>query len=150
MATHSLTIAALAVMTAALVACGGSDNKEITQRYKPLDLENAGQIQVNGYLWQATLDTLSFMPMASTDAEGGVILTDWYVNPRAANERSKVHVDILDARLRADVLRVSVNRQVRDANGQWVDAPVQQSTIAGLEDAILMRARQIRIETVTD
>ncbi len=35
------------------------------------------QIGVNSYLWRATLDTISFMPLASADPFGGVIITDW-------------------------------------------------------------------------
>ena len=133
-----------------LSACGGGSSDEVADRYRPIDLTNAQTFQVNGYLWQAALDTLSFIPLASTDATGGVIITDWYSHPSAPNERSKVRVAIKDSKLRADALGVSVNRQVRGTQGNWVDAPVQQTTIAGLEDAILTRARQIRINTVID
>ena len=142
----------LALLLAAplmLGGCGGGDN-EVAERYTPIDLNNADTFQVNGYLWQAALDTLSFMPLASTDATGGVIVTDWYSHGSAPNERTKVRVAVLDSKLRADALNVAVNRQVRGAGGDWVDAPVQQTTIASLEDAILTRARQIRIGTVID
>ena len=131
-----------------LAACGGSN--EIAQRYEPVDLKRAPDMRVNGYLWQASLDTLGFMPLDSTDATGGVIVTDWYSHPSAPGERSKVRVAILDSKLRSDALSVNVNRQVRDSSGNWTDAAVQQSTVAGIEDAILTRARQIRIGTVVD
>jgi hypothetical protein len=134
---------------AALAACGGSGG-EVADRYRPVQLAEAPAMRVNGYLWQAALDTIKFMPIASTDATGGVIVTDWYINPGSPAERTKVIVNILDSRLRADALRVTVNRQMRTASGDWVDAPVQQATVAGLEDAILVRARQIRIGTVTE
>ena len=131
-----------------LTACGGND--EVADRYKPVDLKNAESMRVNGYLWQASLETLSFMPLQSTDATGGVIVTDWYSHNSAPGERSKVRVAIQDSKLRSDALAVSVNRQVRDARGSWIDAPVQQATVAGLEDAILTRAREIRINTVVN
>ena len=134
---------------AAVTACGGGGSKEVADRYRPIQLEQAEAMRVNGYLWQAALETLEFMPMASTDATGGVILTDWYNNPATPNERTKVRVNIMDSRLRADALKVVVNRQQRAANGEWIDVPVQQTTVAGLEDAILVKARQIRIGTVT-
>ena len=74
---------------------------------------NAPAIGVNGYLWRATLDTLSFMPLASADPYGGVVITDWYINPEKPAERFKCTVYILDARLRADGLNVAVFKQCR-------------------------------------
>ena len=135
--------------TLALASCGGGSSDELLERYTPLSMEESADMQVNGYLWQAALDTLSFMPLQSTDAAGGVISTDWYAHPSSPNERTKVKVDIKDPRLRADALKVSVTRQVRNQTGDWVNVPVQQTTVASLEDAILIQARQIRIRTVT-
>ncbi|MGI4731924.1 MAG: DUF3576 domain-containing protein [Janthinobacterium lividum] len=100
-------------------------------------------IGVNAYLWRASLDTLSFMPLVQTDSNGGVIVTDWYINPQAPTERLKVTVTILDQDLRADALRVAALRQVQQG-GQWVAAPVQAATVQKLEDIILTRARDLR------
>ena len=100
-------------------------------------------IGVNSYLWRASLDTLGFMPLVQTDSNGGVIVTDWYVNPQVPGERVKVTVSILDQDLRADALRVAALRQVSQ-NGQWVAAPVQAATTQKLEDIILTRARDLR------
>ena len=80
---------------------------------------------MNGYLWRATLDTLSFLPLASADPYGGVIITDWYVNPEKPDERFKATVYILDSRLRADGLNVAIFKQNRDTTGQWIDAPLR-------------------------
>ena len=106
-----------------------------------------GGVAVNGYLWRASLDTMSFMPLTSADPFGGVIVTDWYVPPESPNERFKVQIYILDRQLRADGLRVSVFRQVRDAYGSWSSAPVKPETAPQLENAILTRARQLRIDS---
>ena len=100
-------------------------------------------IGVNAYLWRAALDTLSFAPIAQTDSNGGVIVTDWYSNPQNPNERAKVTVTILDRDLRADALRVVAARQVMQS-GQWIDAPVTAATVQRLEDIILTRARDLR------
>jgi hypothetical protein len=135
---------------ATLAACGHGSSKEVADRYRPVQLEQAANMRVNGYLWQAALETIEFMPIASTDATGGVIVTDWYTDPSAPNDRLKLRIAIMDARLRADALKVVLNRQTKDRSGEWVEAPVQQTTIAGIEDAILVRARQIRIGTVTE
>ncbi|MCR5873887.1 DUF3576 domain-containing protein [Phenylobacterium sp. J426] len=105
-------------------------------------------ISVNGYLWRASLDTLSFMPLSSADPYGGVIITDWYSAPETPNERFKCTVYILDSRLRADGLNVAVFKQVRDASGNWVDQPAAGQTEADLENAILSRARQLRLSNI--
>ena len=109
------------------------------------DTDNNSGIGVNGVLWRASLDTLSFLPLSSADPFGGVIITDWYAPPESPQERFKVTVYILDTRLRADGVSVTVNRQLRGADGNWYEAAVDTGTAAALEDAILTRARQMRI-----
>jgi len=101
-------------------------------------------IGVNSYLWRATLDTLSFMPLASADPWGGIIITDWYVNPEKPDERFKITVYILDTRLRADALNVAIFKQVA-GGGSWVDSAVTTQTETDIENAILTRARQLRL-----
>jgi len=104
-------------------------------------------IGVNSYLWRASLDALSFMPLVETDSNGGVIVTDWYTNPKNPGERMKVSVAILDQDLRADALRVAASRQVAQ-NGVWVDSPVEAATVQKLEDIILTKARDLRRSAV--
>ena len=100
-------------------------------------------IGVNSYLWRAALDTVSFMPLLQADSNGGVIVTDWYVNPNSPGERMKLTVWVLDQDLRADALKVAASRQIQQ-NGQWVAAPVAAATVQKLEDIILTRARDLR------
>ena len=101
---------------------------------------------VNSFLWRAALDTVSFMPLASADPFGGVILTDWYSPEPTPNERLKLNVFILDRQLRSDALQVRVFRQVRKGKGgEWRDAEVAPETARQLEDSILTRARQLRV-----
>ena len=102
-------------------------------------------VSVNAFLWRAALDTISFMPLVNADPFGGIILTDWYRPPETGSERFKVNVYILDSELRADGLRVSVFRQRRDARGVWLDSKVSADTGTNLENAILKRARQMRV-----
>lgn len=102
---------------------------------------------VNAYLWRATLDTLSFMPLASADPFGGVVITDWYSPPAAPGERFKATAYVLGRQLRSDGVRISLFRQLRAPNGQWVDAPVSTSTGSELEDRVLARARELRSQS---
>jgi hypothetical protein len=125
----------------------GSEAKKGDVRKRELAASKVTTIGVNAYLWRAALDTISFMPILQTDSNGGVIVTDWYVNPNTTNERMKLTVSILDQDLRADALRVAASRQMLQ-NGQWIDAPVQAATVQKLEDIILTRARDLRRSAV--
>jgi Domain of unknown function (DUF3576) len=109
---------------------------------------NPAQVGVNAYLWRGALDTLAFMPLASADPFGGVIITDWYQPPSAAGERFKATAYILGRQLRADGVRVSIFRQVSQA-GQWVDAPVNPTTTSEIENKVLLRARELRAQTAS-
>jgi hypothetical protein len=111
--------------------------------------EPGGNIGVNSFLWRASLDAISFMPLASADPFGGVIITDWYPPPETPNERFKLNIIIIGRQLRADALKVSVFRQRRDVSGGWTDSAVEAKTAIDLENAILTRARQIRIDTAS-
>ena len=101
-------------------------------------------IAVNSFLWRASLDTISFMPLSSADPFGGVIITDWYSPPEAPNERFKLNVFILDRQLRADGLRVAVFKENVNGNG-WRAAPLDKTTAINIENRILERARELRV-----
>ena len=107
-------------------------------------------IGVNSFLWRASLDTLNFMPLASADPFGGVIITDWYTDPQRPGERFKATVYILDTRLRADALNVSIFREQQGANGAWQQVATTPDTAIQIENAILTRARQLRLSTLRD
>ena len=135
-----LKTTAAALIIVALAASGCTRNKTLPNRLAPSQVTTIG---VNTYLWRAAIDTVSFAPLLQANANSGVIITDWYTNPRVPTERVKLTVAILDADLRADALRVSASRQVNQG-GAWVDAPVQAATVQKLEDIILTRARDLR------
>ena len=120
---------------------GGNDNEAAIAAFQ------GPELGVNAYLWRATLDTLNFIPLATSDPVGGIINTEWYSAPENPNERIKVTAYILDRRLRADALRVAVFRQVRNGD-QWADAATNPDTAVRLENAILTRAREIHISLV--
>lgn len=111
--------------------------------------ESGGALGVNSFLWRASLETISFMPINTADAFGGVIITDWYSPPESPSERFKLNVYILGRTLRADGVKVSVFRQLRDRSGNWVDATVPDGTAPKVEDSILTKARMLRHQTLT-
>jgi hypothetical protein len=136
---HSTRIALILASGALLVSGCAKQERPKTD----IAASQVNTIGVNSYLWRASLDALSFMPLVQTDSAGGVIVTDWYVNPQTPNERVKLTVSILDQDLRADALRVAGSRQVAQ-NGQWVEAPLRAATVQKMEGIILTKARDLR------
>ncbi|MBO1076690.1 DUF3576 domain-containing protein [Roseomonas marmotae] len=124
---------------------GGSDGILIlgTDRSSRQGAQDGAGLGVNAYLWRATLDTLSFLPLTSADPFGGVIITDWYSPPTAPDERFRATAYILGRQLRSDGVRITVFRQVRQGN-DWVDAPASAATARDLENQVLSRARELR------
>jgi hypothetical protein len=137
---NRLHTTAAVVLIAVIGVSGCSTNRSLPGRLAP---SRSTVIGVNSYLWRAAVDTVSFAPLLQANANSGVIITDWYANPRSPGERVKLTVAILDQDLRADALRVAASRQVNQ-NGAWVDAPVAAATVQKLEDIILTRARDLR------
>jgi hypothetical protein len=104
-----------------------------------------GRIGVNAYLWRASLDTISFMPITQADSAGGVITTDWYANPDKPNERVRASILILGKTLRADALKVNLFKQSKTKAGTWTDMPADPATDRQLEDIILTKARSLKV-----
>lgn len=144
----------LAVASAAAIALAGwsASQAQDSSRGGFLGFGGGGDeeigIGVNSFLWRASLDTIDFMPLASADPFGGVLITDWYTPPGQDNERFKATIYILDTRLRADGINVNIFRQIFDPERGWVDAAVEPSTEITIENTILTRARQLRIATL--
>lgn len=164
-----LKMGAVIVAFLGLAACGGNDNPGSSYRTAPDYRSEAapesglgitlfgtssqgteGAVAVNAFLWRASLDTISFMPLASADPFGGVIISDWYAPPETPGERFKVNVYILGRSLRADGLKVSVFRQTEGVGGRWIDAAVGADVPGEFEEAVLTRARQLRMQAVAE
>lgn len=122
------------------LSLGGSEDESTAAGKNPLG--------VNAFLWRATLDTLAFLPLRDADPFGGVVITDWYEDPAARGERYKVSALILDRTLRADGIKVSLFKQKRDTENEWVDIEVDSALERKLEDTILTRARELRVNNL--
>jgi hypothetical protein len=141
---NRLKTTAAAILVLAIASSGCARNRALPGTLAPSKMTTIG---VNTYLWRAAVDTLSFAPLIQANATSGVIITDWYTNPKSPGERVRLTVSVLDQDLRADALRVSASRQTNQG-GAWVDAPVTAATVQKLEDIILTRARDLRRTTV--
>jgi hypothetical protein len=141
---NRLKTTAAAILVLAIATSGCVRNRALPGTLAPSRVTAIG---VNTYLWRAAVDTVSFAPLIQANPASGVIITDWYVNPKAPGERVRLTIAVLDQDLRADALRVSAARQTNQG-GTWVDAPVTAATVQKLEDIILTRARDLRRSTV--
>jgi hypothetical protein len=137
----SLRLVSLLIASLAISACsGGLFNRTGAT---PAQQKSIG---VNSLLWRASLDTLAFMPLQSADPFGGVIITGWHIDPEAPTERFRATIRILDTRLRADAIAVSLFRE-ENTTGAWVSAVVRPETETQLENQILSRARELRLSS---
>jgi hypothetical protein len=105
----------------------------------------SAKLGVNSYLWRATLETINFLPLKSADSTGGVIITDWRTRPDDSNERVKATAYIFGTKLTPQAVQVKLFKQ-RKREGVWTDVPASAETARQLEDAILTRARKLRVQ----
>ena len=104
-------------------------------------------LPINAVLWKSSLETIEFMPLASADPFGGIIITDWYSGKSNSNERCKLNVFVKGSELKADNIRVSSFCQTLDANGVWLDKEINQQHNRDLENAILNKAKKIKLSS---
>ena len=100
---------------------------------------------INPYLWSASLETLSFIPLSSADPFGGTIFTDWYSSESNENERCKINVFIKGAELKTQNLRVSSFCEVFK-NSKWVGIGTNNQDNISLENAILNKAKKLKLK----
>ena len=102
---------------------------------------------VNAFLWRASLDTVSFIPLEIVDPIGGVITTQWYEDANNSSERVKLTIYVKDRRLRADGISVNVFREIKLEEGRK-KAETNPDTARLVEASILTKARELRIGTL--
>ena len=114
-----------------------------------LNLQNKNNtgVSVNGFLWRASLEVLSIAPLLSTDALGGTIITDWYINKNIKNQRIKITALIKTNELRSDGIEIKVHLQKKE-NGIWSDTMTNEKLESKIEEQILNEARILRINSL--
>jgi len=141
-------IASIALVSCSAIGLGKKHSRSGSRQGVFGKSKAVAGVGVNSFLWRAALETIEFMPLTSADPYGGVIITGWHSEAAAPNERFKATIYILDTRLRADAIKASVFRQVLDGAGHWKDADVDPDTEVQIENAILTRARELKISTL--
>ena len=107
--------------------------------------DNIG-LNINAYLWRASINILSIAPLLSTDALGGVIITDWYINKNEPNKRIKITAFIKTKELRSNGISVKVHIQTMK-NSVWSDTFTDKGLETEIENSILNEAKNIRINS---
>ena len=120
-----------------------SKGVSISDLLNPQNSKN-GSVNVNGYLWRASLNILSIAPLISTDALGGIIITDWYVNKNVKNQRLKIMAYIKTSELRSEGINVKVHIQ-NFKNNSWLETFTNRDLAVQIENNILNEARNLRI-----
>ena len=105
---------------------------------------DSSSININGYLWRASLDVLSIAPLISTDALGGTIITDWYTRKNIKNKRIKITAHIKTSELRSDGIKIKVHVQ-KLINNVWSDTVTDNNLAFKIENKILNEARNLRV-----
>ena len=111
---------------------------------KIINPQNLDNVNVNGYLWRATLNILSFVPLISTDALSGTIITDWYVNKNIQNQRLKITAYINTNELKSESINIKVEIQ-SFKNNIWSQPLTSNSLATQIEDSILNEARNLKL-----
>ena len=111
---------------------------------KIINPQNLDNVNVNGYLWRATLNILSVAPLISTDALSGTIITDWYANKNIQNQRLKITVYINSNELKSESIKIKVEIQIFK-NNIWSQPLTNKSLATQIEDSILNEARNLKL-----
>ena len=98
----------------------------------------------HSYLWKASLESISFMPLIAVDSNGGAILTDWYSSPQTPNEKFKFNIIITSVDLQISSIKVTAFRQVKNIAGSWHSAEVSRELSQNIEDNILRKAISLK------
>ena len=128
----------------------GIFSKDVSKGVSISDLLNPqsseSTVNVNGYLWRASLNVLSIAPLISSDALGGIIISDWYINKNIKNKRIKIMAYIKTSELRSDGISVKVHVQ-NLKNGFWNETYTDEKLASQIENNILNEARNYRINS---
>ena len=111
---------------------------------KIINPQNLDNVNVNGYLWRATLNILSVAPLISTDALSGTIITDWYSNKNIQNQRLKITDYINTNELKSESINIKVEIQ-SFKNNIWSQPLTSKSLATQIEDSILNEARNLKL-----
>jgi len=97
-------------------------------------------------LWRATLKSLDFLPLLTSDYSGGVIVYDWYADKLNSNEQIKISIRFLSNELRSDSIQITSHKKICDENNKCFISKLNDNFSNEIKDTILTTARNLKIE----
>ena len=99
-------------------------------------------------LWRATLDTIDFMPLATANYSGGIVITDWYSESGTFDEAIKISIRFLSNEIRSDALDIKVFLKTCDQNMNCAINENEGKLLVELTESILRRAAKYEKEGI--
>jgi hypothetical protein len=97
-------------------------------------------------LWRATLKTLDFLPLISSDYSGGILIYDWYSQANNPKEQIKISVQFLNNELRSDSIKVTAHKKICDTLERCSNSMLDQNFANSIKENIITSARALKIE----
>ena len=104
------------------------------------------EFSTSNVLWRASLKTLDFIPLATVDYSGGIIITDWYSEGKSNKEQIKIQIRFFSTELRSESIQVVSYKKICESNNECSNLAGNENFNKEIKDLIINSARQIRIE----
>ena len=104
------------------------------------------EFATSNILWRATLKTLDFIPLATVDYSGGIIITDWYSEGKSNKEQLKIQIRFFSTELRSESIQVLAYKKICNTNNECSNVNGNEDFNREIKDLIINTARQIKIE----
>jgi hypothetical protein len=123
-----------------------ADKNPITLFKDSKDKNTNFEFGTSNVLWRASLKTLDFIPLATVDYSGGIIITDWYSEGKLNKEQIKIQIRFVSTELRSESIQVISYKKICETNNECLNIAGNENFNKEIKDLIINSARQIRIE----
>jgi hypothetical protein len=97
-------------------------------------------------LWRATLKSLDFLPLISSDYSGGILIYDWYSENNNSKEQIKISIQFLSNELRSDSIKITAHKRICENIDKCSNLIVDQKFADTVKENIITAARSLKIE----
>jgi hypothetical protein len=123
-----------------------ADKNPITLFKDSKDKNTNFEFGTSNVLWRASLKTIDFIPLATVDYSGGIIITDWYSEGKLNKEQIKIQIRFISTELRSESIQVISYKKICETNNECLNIAGNENFNREIKDLIINTARQIKIE----
>ena len=123
-----------------------ADKNPITLFKDSKDKNTNFEFGTSNVLWRASLKTIDFIPLATVDYSGGIIITDWYSEGKLNKEQIKIQIRFVSTELRSESIQVISYKKICGTNNECTNVAGNENFNREIKDLIINTARQIKIE----